>query len=143
MTPAYANDPTGFWASARAAGVVAWAAVLPGAVIQADLSVMADDIKAAINWMPVKFSWRGYSYSASLSSNGITGDLEPGGIFQSGAITLVCLQTDFDGAYPELKDQIILTSNGADLFYQISGISPVIDGNDPSFTITAEPIGDE
>ncbi len=137
----YLNDPTGFWASARTAGALAWAAVLPaGTLIQQDMQVIRDDINAGIGWAPTTIRWKGALIACSLrQSSDSTVALETGGTNLGGAVALFFNKQAFAGPSPAQNDAFQLLVQGKWRSFTVTAGNGDFDSTDDGILVTAEP----
>lgn len=143
--PAYANDPTGFWAAnladSRTGGI---ASILPvGTLTQADNAVKGRLLSAQIGWTPSPARWKNSNITVSISDAQFMLTLESGGDTQPGRITVLVEKLQFQTGFPTYSDLIKIQAAGQWHEFEIVEIVGQHDDNDPSLTLFLEKVQNE
>lgn len=138
--PAFANDPTGFWAANLAANATEGiTSVLPvGTVTQSDIAAMGRLLAGQIGWTPSHAQWNGADLQVSLSDAQFMLALEEGGETQPGRITLLVSKLQFSTTFPAYGDIVKILAAGKWHEFEIVEIVGQHDDTDPGLTLFLE-----
>ena len=139
--PAYANDPTGFWAANGVANESNWQAVLPaGTTLGADKAELNRIFRASLAWLTVTVRWDNIEFQASLDDGQAGMPLEMGGMGATGTITLVFSQEQFNAKdRPAQNHTIAIMAKGEWKNFRITSISEGFDEASDGLIATCEP----
>lgn len=144
--PAFANDPTGFFAAALALGrTCGLASLLPGGtVIQSDVAAKGRLLAGQIEWTPAVARWNGCNLKVSLSDSQFLLVLEQGGDTQQGRITILVEKLQFGAkGFPGYGNTFEIKAAGRWHQFTIAEMIGQHDDNDPGLTLFLEKDQDE
>lgn len=139
--PAYANDPTGFWAANRRRNDTNWAGLLPaGTILGADKEELNRIFRASLAWLTVTVRWDNVEFQASIDDGQAGMPLEMGGMGATGTITLVFSQSQFAAKdRPAQNHTIAIMAKGEWKNFTITSISEGFDEASDGLIATCSP----
>lgn len=139
--PAFANDPSGFFAGVlRDNGTAGIASLLPGStVIQSDVAAKGRLLSAQIEWTPAAARWNGCDIVVSLSDAQFLLALEEGGDTQQGRITIIVSKLLFGTkGFPKYGDTFKVKGAGRWHEFTVAEMVGQHDDNEPGLTLFLE-----
>jgi hypothetical protein len=139
--PAFANDPSGFWASVAAGDKTAGLkSLLPASTAyQSDTAVKARLLGSQLGWTPTQARFNGADITVSLSDAQFFLALESGGTTQEGRLTVVVNKFEFRaGAFPTFRDNLLIFAGGKWHAFLVAESVGQFDDNEPALTLYLE-----
>lgn len=139
-SPAYANDPSGFWGENltdnRTAGI---ASLLPANTLtQADNAARGRLLAGQIGWTPTPARWNNSNIRVSLSDAQFLDDLQTGGETPQGRIAVIAAKLQFQTTLPRCGDVLKIQAGGIWHGFEIVEMIGQHDDNDPGLTLFLE-----